>query len=94
LDTFAFFTYFEEEDGVDTVESLFEMSKNGEIEIFASFISYSEVFYITCQNEGEESAKCRIDLMNKLPIDPKYNIAYIRFREKQTDGKRIDRNTS
>jgi predicted nucleic acid-binding protein len=68
LDTSAFFTYFEEEDGADKVQSLFEMSKSGKVEIFASFVSYVEVFYITCQNEGEESAKCRIELMNELPM--------------------------
>mgnify|MGYP001557983416 CR=1 FL=1 len=69
LDTSAFLTYFDEEDGVDKIQDLLEISEKGEIQIFASFVSYVEVFYITCQDEDEESAKCRIDLMNKLSIN-------------------------
>ncbi|MDQ1329176.1 MAG: uncharacterized protein QG641_2465 [Candidatus Poribacteria bacterium] len=69
LDTSAFFAYFDDEDGADTIQNLFEKSKNREIKIFASFVSYMEVFYITYHDEDEESAKCRIDLMDELAIN-------------------------
>lgn len=85
LDTSAFLAYFGDEDGADAIQNLFEKSEDGEIKIFASFVSYMEVFYVTYHDEGEESAKSRIDLMNRLAINridsnPKLGLLAGRFK--------------
>ncbi len=68
FDTSAFFTLFENEDGADTVQMLLEKAKQREINILTSFVSFTEVFYITFQEEGEDEAKNRIRLMDMLSI--------------------------
>jgi len=47
LDSTAFFALFEDEPGAETVQQLLERAKKGEIVIFTSFVSFTEVFYIT-----------------------------------------------
>lgn len=69
LDTSAFFAFFDDEDGADIIQNLLEMSKNEIVKIFASFASYMEVFYVTYHDSGEETARYRIELMNKLSVD-------------------------
>ncbi len=69
LDTSAFFTFIEDEDGADMIQSLLEQAKRGEVKLFTSFVSFTEVFYITLQEEGEEETDTRIELMKQLPIE-------------------------
>jgi len=57
-----------DEDGVEAVQNLLEKARKGDIIIFSSFVSYTEVFYITHQEEGEKEAQRRVNLMNRLPI--------------------------
>jgi predicted nucleic acid-binding protein len=68
LDTSAFFALFEDEDGADIVQNLLEEAREGDIMVFSSFVSYTEVFYITYREAGEEKAQCQLDLMHKLRI--------------------------
>ena len=68
FDTSAFFTLFENEDGVDEVRRLLGQAKRQEINILASFVSFTEVYYITIQEEGEDAAENRIRLMGMLTI--------------------------
>ena len=68
LDSTAFLALFEDEPGAETVQKLLERAKKGEIVIFTSFVSYTEVFYITLREKNEEEAKKRIKLMNLLAI--------------------------
>ena len=68
LDTTAFLTLFEDEPGAETVQKLLESAKKGEIVIFTSFVSFTEVFYITLREKKEEEAKKRIKLMNVLAM--------------------------
>lgn len=68
MDSSAFFALFEDEDGVEIVQELLEKSKKGDIIVFSSFVSYTEVFYVTYQEEGEEEARLRLNLMNRLMI--------------------------
>ena len=68
LDSSAFFALFEDEDGAETVQELLEKAQKGDIIIFSSFVSYTEVFYVTCQEEGEEEGQRRVNLMNRLTI--------------------------
>jgi predicted nucleic acid-binding protein len=68
LDSSAFLALFEDEDGAGTVQNLLEKAQKGDITVFSSFVSYTEIFYITYQEEGGEKAQHRINLMNKLMI--------------------------
>jgi len=68
LDSSAFLALFEDEDGADTVQELLEKGVRGEIIVFASFVTFTEVFYITFRERGEEEAKKRIRLMHRLTI--------------------------
>jgi len=68
LDSTAFLALFEDEPGAETVQKLLERAKKGEIVIFTSFVSYTEVFYITLREKKEEDAKKRINLMNVLAM--------------------------
>ena len=68
LDSTAFLALFEDEPGAETVQKLLESAKKGEIVIFTSFVSFTEVFYITLQAKQEEEAKERIKLMNVLAM--------------------------
>ena len=68
LDSTAFLALFEDEPGAETVQKLLESAKKGEIVIFTSFVSFTEVFYITLREKNEEEAKKRIKLMNLLAM--------------------------
>jgi len=68
LDSTAFLTLFEDEPGAETVQKLLERAKKGEIVIFASFVSFTEIFYITLRENGEEEATRRVKLMNALAM--------------------------
>ena len=68
LDSTAFLALFEDEPGAETVQKLLERAKKGEIVIFASFVSFTEIFYITLRENGEEEAKDRAKLMNALAM--------------------------
>jgi predicted nucleic acid-binding protein len=68
LDSTAFLALFEDEPGAETVQRLLERAKKGEIVIFISFVSFTEVFYITLREKGEKEAKKRVQLMNALAM--------------------------
>lgn len=68
LDSSAFFALFEDEAGAATVQELLDKAQKGDIIIFSSFVSYTEVFYVTCQEEGEEEAQRRVNQMKRLTI--------------------------
>ncbi len=50
LDTSAFLTLIEDKDGADVIQELLQRAQQGEAEIFASFVSFTEVLYITCRH--------------------------------------------
>jgi len=66
LDSSAFFAFFEDEDGAESVQNLLEKARKGHIVVFSSFVSYTEVFYVTYQEEGKEEAQRRVNLMDRL----------------------------
>lgn len=68
LDSSAFFALFGGEAGADIVQNLLEEARSGSIIVFSSFVSYTEVFYVTYQEAGEREAQHRISLMNRLAI--------------------------
>ena len=69
LDTSAFLTLIEDEAGADTVETLLYRAKHEEITIFASFVTFMEVFYITLQERDPQEARARCNLMAQLAVE-------------------------
>lgn len=68
LDTSAILAYIEEEAGSDTVENLLIRATTGEIDVYIAFITLTEIFYITLQEQGEKEARQRIELVRSLPV--------------------------
>lgn len=68
LDTSALFSFIEDEDGADEVERLLQLAENGEAEIYISFVTLTEVFYITSQESDEKVASKRIRLIKRLKL--------------------------
>ena len=68
LDTSAILTYIEDEDGSDYVENLLIEAEKGIVDIYVSFISLTEVFYITLREKDEPLALERIKLMQSLAV--------------------------
>jgi len=68
LDSTAFLNMFEEETGADTVQELLERANRGEIFVFVSFVTFTEVFYITIRRKGEEEGLGRMALMEALAV--------------------------
>jgi uncharacterized protein len=68
LDSSAFLAFFEDEKGAQTVQGILERARAGELIVLASFVSFTEIFYITFQEQGEKEAARRLGLMNKLSM--------------------------
>lgn len=68
LDSSAFLTLFEDEEGAETVQELLERAKKEEVAIFVCFATFVEVFYITFREQRQEEARKRVKLMSKLAI--------------------------
>jgi len=68
LDTSAWLTLIEDENGADVVQQILEKSREGGITVFVSFITFMEVYYITLQEHGTDEAQERVKLMTSLPI--------------------------
>ena len=63
LDTSALFALIEDEPGADRVE---ELLRTGEALVPA--IAGLEVYYVTCQERGEDEADRRLALVKQLPV--------------------------
>ncbi|MBF0548359.1 MAG: type II toxin-antitoxin system VapC family toxin [Candidatus Riflebacteria bacterium] len=68
LDTSAIFSFTENEEGCEVVEKILKTGKIGECQIFLSFISLTEIYYITWQEKCENVAKELIILVKSLPL--------------------------
>lgn len=68
LDTSALFTYIEDEAGADIVEQLLIDAEEGNIQIFVSFVSLTELFYITAREKGDTVAQERLRLLLSLSL--------------------------
>jgi predicted nucleic acid-binding protein len=68
FDTSAFLTLTGEESGADTVQELITNALAGVIELHASFVSLTEVEYLTRQEEGEAIARQRLADIKALPV--------------------------
>lgn len=68
FDTSAWLTLIEDEAGADTVQEILEKTRSGEGEIFVSFMSFMELFYITLQEREITEAETRLHLIESLPV--------------------------
>ncbi len=68
FDTSAFLTLTGEEPGADTVQKFITDALAGKIDLRASFVSLTEVEYITRQAKGEEVARQRLADIKALLI--------------------------
>ena len=89
LDTSALFTYIEDEDGADHVEQLLLAAEEGDVVLYISFISITEVFYITSRENDESKAMERINLIKSLAVsiqesDDNLNLDAARIKSKNS----------
>lgn len=68
FDTSAWLTLIEDEAGADTVQEILEKTRSGEGQIFVSFMSFMELFYITLQEREITEAETRLHLIESLPV--------------------------
>jgi len=68
LDTSALLTFIEDEEGAENVESLLIEAEKGNVTVYLSFISLTEVFYITKKEKGEQEASERLGLIKSLAV--------------------------
>ena len=68
LDTSALLTYIEDEEGAEFVENLLIRAENGEVVIYITFISLTEVLYISLQEKDESEAMRRMELIKSLEV--------------------------
>ena len=68
LDTSAFVTFLQGEPGSLFVLELLEKAARREVEVFACFVSLTEVQYITFHDFGDEAARKAIADMKRLAI--------------------------
>lgn len=68
LDTSAIFTFLKAEAGVKIVEELLEKAEKHEIEIYISFVTITEVFYILYQSNGKRKARKIVQMLKTMPV--------------------------
>ena len=68
LDTSALLTLQLNESGSDTVQEILLLAKKHKTFVFTSFISWTEVYYITAQRAGKDRAMETLVQMKCLPI--------------------------
>jgi predicted nucleic acid-binding protein len=68
LDTSAIMAFLEEELGADTIEELLEQAQIKQITVYVSFVTFTEIFYISIQEQGERIASERLKRIESMPI--------------------------
>lgn len=68
LDSFALLVFFEEQKDWKKVEQFLIDASSDKIELVMSGINYGELYYITAQREGFETADYVIQTVDSLPI--------------------------
>ena len=68
LDTSAWLTWAQDEAGVDEVEAYFEQAMDGAATLHASFVSLTELEYITTQKFGADRARELLETVEDKPV--------------------------
>ena len=68
LDTSAWLTWSQDEPGADEVETYFEEAMDGAATLHASFVSLTELEYITTQKFGADKARELLESVEDKPV--------------------------
>ncbi|MEK7250068.1 MAG: type II toxin-antitoxin system VapC family toxin [Bacteroidota bacterium] len=68
LDAHALMKYFELEPGWDKVAGLLQQAADEKCLLLLTVVNWGEVFYMTLQDEGEESAQTVLAAIRQMPI--------------------------
>ncbi len=68
LDTSAFLTWSQDEPGAEEVETYFQEAMDGRVALHASFVSLTEMEYITAQKLGPEEARELLESVEEQPV--------------------------
>lgn len=68
FDTSAIFCYIEAEKGSDKIENILTLAKKGKCDIYISFITLLEIYYVSWQEKGEDIAKELVVMVKALPL--------------------------
>ncbi len=69
LDTSACFALLEDEGGAEVVEKHLFEAQAGDVAVHGSFVTLTEVEYITLQERGEEDAARAIAILEAWPVN-------------------------
>lgn len=69
LDTSAILAYVDDEPGSEVVAGYLRAAQRGEISLYASFVTLTEVRYITIQEKDESSADYLLGLVKAWPLN-------------------------
>lgn len=69
LDSFAILAYLGDEEGAEKVEELLDKADNEEAEIFVSYVSLGEVYYITAREFGVAKANEAVATVKSWPLE-------------------------
>jgi ribonuclease VapC len=68
LDTSAWLTWSQDEPGADEIEAYFEAAMDGDATLHASFVSLTELEYITTQQFGTDKARELLESVEDKPV--------------------------
>lgn len=68
LDTSALLTFQLNESGSDSVEAILRFAQKNKAKIFISFVSLTEIYYITAQRKGKDRALETLVQIKCLPL--------------------------
>lgn len=68
LDTSVIFAYTKGEPGSNEIERILRLAQNGKCAVYISFISLTELYYVTWQAKDEASTKELAVLVKSLPV--------------------------
>lgn len=69
IDTSAFVTFLEKEEGYEKVRTILSDGADDKVELFCSVVSLIEVYYITFQELGEHAALDRLNTIKELKME-------------------------
>ena len=69
LDTSALLALRGDEEGADRVEALLDEASGGSTTVLVSFMTRMELLYVVWREEGEESARGAVRLVDSFPVE-------------------------
>ena len=69
LDSQPLLTYFEKDDGWETVAEIFQQASEDKLKLVLSAINWGEVYYVTFREYGEEFAEKVLHALRNMPVE-------------------------